>query len=332
MQAGIGGAGLNPYDGRFGLDTKTVPCPGDVPTGVHQERGGIRMERRTRTALGLTMAIAAALLLITATAALAGTRIAPAQGSPAASGAPLTLGTGTNLVYLTGANGMTLYFFGKDTVPGQTACTSDACKQNWPAATVPADGTLPAAPAGATGTFSTFVRSDDGTTQLAYDGHPLYYFAGDKAPGDTNGEGLFALWWVADVAGGLPAPSAAPSAAASAEASAAGETYTLALSSGGYLTGEDGKSLYVFAKDTTPNQSACTSDTCVQNWPAWTIDSGETVVAGSGVSGTIATFARADGSMQVTYNGKPLYTFAGDSKAGDTNGDGVGGVWSLAKP
>jgi predicted lipoprotein with Yx(FWY)xxD motif len=290
------------------------------------------MERRTRTALGLTMAIAAAFLLITASAALAGNRIAPAQGSPAASGAPLTLGTGTSLVYLTGANGMTLYFFGKDTVPDQSACTSDQCKQFWPAATV-TDGQIPTAPASATGTFTTFVRSDDGTTQLAYNGHPLYYFAGDKAPGDTNGEGVFALWWVADVAGGLPAPSAAPSAAASAEASAAaGESYTLALSSGGYLTGEDGKSLYVFAKDTKANDSQCTSDQCVQNWPAWTIDSGETVVAGDGVTGTIATFARADGSMQVSYNGHPLYTFAGDSKAGDTNGDGIGGVWSLAKP
>jgi predicted lipoprotein with Yx(FWY)xxD motif len=285
--------------------------------------------------LGLTTVIAAAFLLITATATLAGTRMAPAQGSPAASEAPLTLATGTNLVYLTGANGMTLYFFGKDTVPGQSACTSDQCKQFWPAATVPAGGTLPAAPAGATGTFTTFVRSDDGATQLAYNGHPLYYFAGDKAAGDTNGEGVFALWWVADVAGGLPAPSAAPSGAPAASAgasAAAGSSYTLALSSGGYLTGEDGMSLYEFANDTTANQSACTSDQCVQNWPAWTIDSGETVVAGAGVTGTIATFARADGSMQVSYNGHPLYTFAGDTKAGDTNGDGVGGKWSLAKP
>jgi predicted lipoprotein with Yx(FWY)xxD motif len=88
----------------------------------------------------------------------------------------------------------------------------------------------------------------------------------------------------------------------------------------------------VFAKDTTPNKSNCTSDQCVQNWPAFTLDPGETAVAGDGVTGTIATFARADGSMQVSYNGAPPYYFAGDSAAGDTNGDGVGGVWSLAKP
>jgi len=277
------------------------------------------------------MAGLAAFGLVSASAVLAGSRTTPAQESPAASGGPLTLATGTNLVYLTGANGMTLYYFGKDTVPNQTACTSDGCKAAWPAATV-TDGQTPTAPAGATGTFSTFVRSDDGTTQLSYNGHPLYYFSGDKAPGDTNGEGVFYLWWVADVAtDSFPVP-AEPSPAASAEASAAaGESYTLAVSAGGYLTGEDGKSLYTFAKD-TPNQSACTSDQCVQNWPAWTIDSGETVVAGDGVSGTIATFARADGAMQVSYNGAPLYTFAGDAAAGDTKGDGVGGVWSLAKP
>src|SRR4051812_6714633 len=179
------------------------------------------MQRRARTGLGLTTVIAAAFLLLTATAALAGTRAAPAQESPAASGGPLTLGTGTALAYLTGANGMTLYYFGKDTVPNQTACTSDGCKAAWPAVTVADSAQLPPAPAGATGTFSTFVRSDDGTNQLAYNGHPLYYFAGDKAPGDTNGEGVFYLWWVADVAtDSFPAP-AEPSPAASAEASAA---------------------------------------------------------------------------------------------------------------
>ena len=147
---------------------------------------------------------------------------------------------------------------------------------------------------------------------------------------DTNGEGVFAIWWVADVTVALPAP-AEPSPAASAEASAAaGETYTLAASSAGFLTGEDGKTLYTFGKDTTPNQSACT-DKCAENWPPFTVESNETVVAGDGVTGTIATFARADGSMQVSYNGAPLYYFVGDAAAGDATGDGKGG-FALAKP
>jgi predicted lipoprotein with Yx(FWY)xxD motif len=231
---------------------------------------------------------------------------------------------------------MTLYFFGKDTLPNQTACTSEGCKQNWPPVTVADPAQLPAAPAEATGTFSTFVRSDDGTNQLAYDGHPLYYFAGDAAAGDTNGEGVGGIWWVADVTVALPAPAEPTTAPASPEGSAAaGETYTLAAvtdAKGTHLVGEDGKSLYVFAKDTTANQSACTSEQCVANWPAFAVESDETVVAGDGVTGTIATFALADGRMQVSYNGAPLYYFAGDAAAGDTNGDGVGGVWSLATP
>jgi predicted lipoprotein with Yx(FWY)xxD motif len=146
--------------------------------------------------LGLTTVIAAAFLLLTATAALAGTRVGSAQASAEPSAGALTIGTGTNLVYLTGQNGMTLYYFGKDTVPNQTACTSDGCKAAWPAATVADPAQLPAAPAGATGTFTSFVRSDDGTNQLAYNGHPLYYFSGDTAPGDTNGEGLFNKWYL----------------------------------------------------------------------------------------------------------------------------------------
>jgi predicted lipoprotein with Yx(FWY)xxD motif len=198
---------------------ETAPAAPDVPTGVHHNHGGPHMQSRTRTGLGLTTVVAALFLFVTASAALAGTRHAPAQESPAASAGPLTLGTGTALVYLTGANGMTLYFFGKDTVPNQTACTSEGCKAAWPPVLV-TDGQIPAAPEGVTGTFTTFVRSDDGTTQLAYDGYPLYYFAGDTAPGDTNGEGVGGLWWVADVTVGLPA-LVEPSPAASAEASPA---------------------------------------------------------------------------------------------------------------
>ena len=52
----------------------------------------------------------------------------------------------------------------------------------------------------------------------------------------------------------------------------------------------------------------------------------------AGANGTLATITRDDGTMQVTYNGMPLYGFAADKAPGDTKGDGVGGVWSVAKP
>jgi predicted lipoprotein with Yx(FWY)xxD motif len=99
---------------------------------------------------------------------------------------------------------------------------------------------------------------------------------------------------------------------------------------GAVLTGTDGKTLYVLTKDPA-NASSCTG-ACATTWPPLTASGGAGVTPGSGVSGTFSTFARADGSMQVAINGKPLYYFSGDSKAGDTNGQGQGGVWFAATP
>src|SRR4051794_13631955 len=118
--------------------------------------------------------------------------------------------------------------------------------------------------------------------------------------------------------GGSPAASAAaPTAAASAASSGAtGDAYEVKVASGAmgqYLTGEDGKTLYVFTAD-SPNKSAC-ADQCATNWPPFTLDAGETVKAGEGVTGPLTTFARADGKMQVAINGLPLYYFAKDAKA-----------------
>jgi predicted lipoprotein with Yx(FWY)xxD motif len=121
------------------------------------------------------------------------------------------------------------------------------------------------------------------------------------------------------------APASAPAGASAAEVDVA-TTGTLAP----YLTGANGKTLYVYAKDTS-STSTCTGG-CASAWPPLTVAAGASATAGTGVTGTLATSARADGSMQVTYNGKPLYYFASDSKAGDTGGNGVAGVWSVAKP
>lgn len=88
---------------------------------------------------------------------------------------------------------------------------------------------------------------------------------------------------------------------------------------------------YIFKKDTTPGTSAC-SGSCATNWPPFTTTSPATLKAGAGVTGTLATIKRDDGTDQVTYNGAPLYYFAGDSKAGDSNGQNVGGIWFIAAP
>ncbi len=134
----------------------------------------------------------------------------------------------------------------------------------------------------------------------------------------------------AAVYGGAGATTAAsPSAAAST-----GQAYVVAVASdpalGSYLTGEDGMTLYVFRKD-APGTSACNGQ-CATSWPPFTLDAGESVSGGPGVTGSFATIARADGKTQVTYDGAPLYYFAGDAKPGDTTGQGLNGVWFVATP
>lgn len=92
---------------------------------------------------------------------------------------------------------------------------------------------------------------------------------------------------------------------------------------GTYLTGPSGKTLYTHAGDSM-NTSTCTGQ-CLTAWPALTVAAGQQPAAGSGVTGTLGTFSRSDGGLQVTYNGLPLYYWQGDTKAGDTTGQGVAG-------
>lgn len=129
------------------------------------------------------------------------------------------------------------------------------------------------------------------------------------------------------------APTEAPTATEAPSGTVSGEIYTVNVGMGtvgDYLTGEDGKTLYVKQGDST-SATTCTGE-CLTAWPPFTLDEGETAVAGTGVSGTLATFTRPEGDTQVTYNGQPLYYFSGDTNAGDTNGQGIGGVWSVAAP
>jgi predicted lipoprotein with Yx(FWY)xxD motif len=92
---------------------------------------------------------------------------------------------------------------------------------------------------------------------------------------------------------------------------------------GTFLTGPDGKTLYIHAGDSA-NTSTCTGS-CLTAWPALTVTAGQQPVAGSGVTGQLGTFSRSDGSPQVSYNGLPLYYWPGDAKAGDATGQGISG-------
>ncbi len=96
---------------------------------------------------------------------------------------------------------------------------------------------------------------------------------------------------------------------------------------GNILTDSKGMTLYTFKKD-KPGESVCV-DKCAQNWPPLTIAEGTQPMGGSGIPGKLGQIERKDDTYQVTYNGMPLYRFAGDSKPGDMNGQGMGGVWAV---
>jgi predicted lipoprotein with Yx(FWY)xxD motif len=97
---------------------------------------------------------------------------------------------------------------------------------------------------------------------------------------------------------------------------------------GKYLTDAGGKTLYWFKKDSM-GMSSC-SGPCAEKWPVYF---SETVAPAEGLSGAdFATITRDDGGMQTTFRGYPLYYWAGDSAAGDTNGQGLMGNWFVVDP
>ena len=153
------------------------------------------------------LAVAAAAVVVaacssSATSSSSGTSSGGSSSSgsaAAASGGSLKTATIGGATVLTNAAGFTLYSFAPDT-PTTSNCNG-TCAQNWPPVTGPATAS------GVTGTFGTIKRSD-GAVQATFDGHPLYTFAGDTAPGQNKGNGLNAaggLWHEITTAGTAPA-------------------------------------------------------------------------------------------------------------------------------
>jgi predicted lipoprotein with Yx(FWY)xxD motif len=97
---------------------------------------------------------------------------------------------------------------------------------------------------------------------------------------------------------------------------------------GNFLVDSRGMTLYIFKSDTV-GVSNCGAD-CASVWPPLTIKAGLTPTGGPGLTGRLGVFKRPGGAVQVTYNGWPLYYFSGDTQPGDTNGQGIGGLWFVA--
>lgn len=207
--------------------------------------------------------------------------------------------------FLIAPDGMTLYLFTRDPL-NETVCY-DQCAENWPPLIVESADELTAAE-GIPGELGT-VERDDASLQVTYNGIALYYWLRDDAPGDTTGHGVGGVWWVVPPA-------------------------TVYISHddelGNILVGATGMTVYMFAND-EPGVSNCVDD-CATNWPALTVDSADAIVPGVHLPGELGTTERADGALQVTYNGWPLYFWAQDAARGDTTGEGRGDVWYTIVP
>jgi predicted lipoprotein with Yx(FWY)xxD motif len=200
--------------------------------------------------------------------------------------------------YLVDSKGMALYYFTKD-LPGKSNAPA-AVLALWPVFSAADSSVQPSLNGSA---FSSITR-DDGAKQTTYMGWPLYYFAKDQAPGDTMGEGVAGIWYLAKV-----------------------PFYTVMLQTkadlGNYLVDSKGMTLYYFTKDNAGKSNV--TGAILQNWPAFSTSS---VVIPSALSAAdFSMITRDDGSKQVAYKGWPLYYFIKDKVSGDTTGQGVNDVW-----
>ncbi|HZT14474.1 MAG TPA: hypothetical protein VFA19_00875 [Gaiellaceae bacterium] len=224
---------------------------------------------------------------------------------------------------LVDSRGHALYLYTPDK-RGKSACYGK-CAAFWPPLLTSG---APRAAAGADGSLLGVSVRKDGKRQVTYAGHPLYRFAEDKKAGQVNGQGFQGIWWLLSPSGKKvtkkPAPPTPPSPPPAAATVAVGST-----SLGSVLVDATGRTLYLFTPD-SGGTSTCYGQ-CATTWPPLTVTG--TPVAGTGVDASLlGTTTRTDGSVQVTYAGHPLYSFAKDSAPGQTNGEGFGGVWFAVSP
>jgi predicted lipoprotein with Yx(FWY)xxD motif len=244
----------------------------------------------------------AAALGLTAGAAMADTPAASQDAAPAATPGVVTTQPFPGGTVMADIAGHTLYTSDRDK-SGKSACDAD-CARDWkplPAAWMARDE----------GDWSVLTR-EDGTRQWAYQGKPLYTFAGDHKAGDTNGDGVDGRWRAATTHRKFLPPKV------TIWRSDFGPAFATA----------DGKTLYVLAKlvfnplgtkrHTGENLGLtdCTGD-CTKTWVTYAAPAD----AKGAEDWSVVT--RDDGSKQWAYKDWPVYTNVNDAKAGDTIGEGV---------
>ncbi|MGX4688331.1 SCO0930 family lipoprotein [Streptomyces sp. JNUCC 63] len=240
------------------------------------------------------------------------------QGSAGASKSAGQLAVSANAELgkvVTDSAGMTLYRFDADTAePPKSNCDGD-CATAWPP--VPAGDAT--AGAGVDKALLGEVTRSDGTKQLTIGGWPAYRYAKDTQAGETRGQGVNDKWFAL-------APDGKKASLASLPGLSVKKTEL-----GDIIVDKNGMTVYRFTKDQAwpKSVSACTGS-CLEKWPA------VAPVAENDVKGIVKKglmpFTRPDGVKQMSIGCWPIYTFSGDKKPGDVNGQGVGGTWFAVSP
>jgi predicted lipoprotein with Yx(FWY)xxD motif len=296
----------------------------------------IQKERKMKT-IRLVLSLLVGLVLVaTACSPQAASTPVPVKTEPPAvvpvtGGTTVSVGKNDSLgSFLVDDKGMTLYLFTKDTA--NVSNCYDKCATSWPPLLTTGN---PVADNGVDASKLGTTTRKDGSIQLTYNGWPLYYYQKDKAPGDVIGQDVGDVWFVISPAGDKVESAAqateAPAATQAPASSAAATTVSLGKNDklGSFLVGDKGMTLYLFTKD-TPNTSNC-YDKCATAWPPL-LTTGEPA-AGEGVDASLLrTTKRTDGTVQVTYNGWPLYYYQKDKAPGDVVGQDVGDVWFVVSP
>jgi predicted lipoprotein with Yx(FWY)xxD motif len=188
------------------------------------------------------------------------------------------------------SKGLTIYYYDLDQIsPGESSCTGD-CAAAWPP--------LAAAPdAQPIGEWK-IIKREDGSRQWAYQGKPMYQFAGDGKPGDTQGDGVQRFWHAAKLAAPPPVLTHPP-----------GVTVVKAVDV--YILADyQGRALYTRAGA----QGDCDAE-CAQAYPAFTAPALAQDVGAWRIS------TDKLGTRHWTFKGKPLFTYEGDAKPGDRAGE-----------
>jgi predicted lipoprotein with Yx(FWY)xxD motif len=222
---------------------------------------------------------------------------------------------------LTDSEGMSLYFFSKD-AKGTSLCTN-GCLDKWPVfykENITVDAGLDKAD------FETITRAD-GQKQTIYKGWPLYYFVNDNAAGETNGDKVNNVWYIAK-------PDYSLMYITAQLVGHDGINYLSDYTEGDgntfYITSIEGSTLYTFTKD-AKNKNNFTAEDFSNNsvWPIAEISLDKIPsILDADDFGTIDVY----GKTQLTYKGWPLYYFGQDVERGDNKGISfpAPGVWPVA--